>query len=171
MECGEKTYIWESADWPNWRYDAAALLAPCAAVHRAQGHLAGRISTLGVGQRDETTLRAYTTDVLKTSEIEGETLNADAVRSSVARRLGVDIGAVGPEDRHVDGVVEMVMDATQNHGAPLTTERLCGWHAALFPTGHSGLRKINTARWRDDRHGPMQVLSGPVGRERVHYEA
>jgi Fic family protein len=109
--------------------------------------------------------------VVKTSEIEGEQLNVQSVRSSIARRLGVDIGALAPVDRHVEGVVEMVLDATANCNAPVTKERLFGWHAALFPTGYSGLSKLNVASWRDDASGPMQVVSGPVGRQRVHLEA
>ena len=112
-----------------------------------------------------------TEDVLKTSEIEGEKLNPDSVRSSVARRLGVEIGALAPADRHVDGVVEMVLNATRHHDTPLTGERLFGWHAAMFPTGHSGLRKIRVGAWRDDAQGPMQVVSGPLHRQMVHYEA
>lgn len=112
-----------------------------------------------------------TEDVVKTSEIEGEVLNVESVRSSIARRLGVDIGAVAPVDRRVEGVVEMVLDATSRSGEPLTTERLFGWHAALFPTGSSGMSKLAVAQWRDDAAGPMQVVSGPVGRRKVHFQA
>ena len=122
-------------------------------------------------QRDAATLRVLTEDVLKTSEIEGEHLNPETVRSSIARRLGLDIGALAPADRHVDGVVEMVLDATGAYARPLTRERLFGWHAALFPTGYSGLAPIRTGAWRDDAAGPMQVVSGPVGRRKVHFEA
>lgn len=171
MKSGERTYIWQQSDWPTWRYDASALAAPLAAVLRAQGHLVGRMTEFGVAQRDEATVRTFTADVLKTSEIEGEKLNANAVRSSVARRLGVDVGALAPVDRNVEGVVEMVLDATKNYAAPLTQERLWGWHGALFPTGRSGLYEIRVAQWRDDHAGPMQVVSGGYGRERVHYEA
>lgn len=116
-------------------------------------------------------LLALTDDVVKTTEIEGEHLDAASVRSSIARRLGVDAGAVAPVDRHVEGVVEMVLDATSNCHSPLTRERLFGWHAALFPTGYSGLSKIRIGAWRDDATGPMQVVSGPMGRRRVHFEA
>jgi Fic family protein len=126
---------------------------------------------IGIGLRDQAMLQVLTEDVLKTSEIEGERLNPETVRSSVARRLGVDVGALAPNDRHVDGVVDMVLDATGNFDRPLTEDRLFSWHAALFPTGYSGMNKINTSVWRDDASGPMQVVSGPVGQETVHYEA
>jgi Fic family protein len=126
---------------------------------------------LGLDLRDQATLRVLTEDVLKTSEIEGEKLNPDSVRSSIARRLGVDIGALAPADRQVDGVVDMVLDATQRHHELLTQERLFGWHAALFPTGYSSLTKIRVGQWRDDAQGPMQVVSGPIHRQKVHYEA
>jgi Fic family protein len=166
-----RTYLWQRPDWPQWRFDAAALAAPLAQVHRAQGHLAGRMAELGLAQRDQATLQALTQEVVTTSAIEGEALNLDVVRSSVARRLGVDIGALAPADRHVDGVVDMILDATQRHAEPLTAERLFGWHAALFPTGYSGHVRIRTGAWRNDAAGPMQVVSGPVGREKVHFEA
>ena len=167
----EYKYIWEDPDWPVWRYDLAALAEPMAAVSRAQGLLAGRLADLGMGLRDQACLIALTDDVVKTSEIEGESLNAQSVRSSIARRLGVDIGALAPVDRHVEGVVEMVLDATANSDAPVTKARLLNWHAALFPTGYSGLSRIRVAAWRDDSAGPMQVVSGPIGRQRVHFEA
>lgn len=166
-----RTYLWQRPDWPQWRFDAAALAAPLAQVHRAQGHLAGRMAELGLAQRDQATLQALTQEVVTTSAIEGEALNQDAVRSSIARRLGVDIGALAPADRHVDGVVDMVLDATQHHTQPLTAERLFGWHAALFPTGYSGRVRIQVGAWRNDAAGPMQVVSGPVGREKVHFQA
>ena len=121
--------------------------------------------------RNQASLSALTDDVIKTSAIEGEQLNVESVRSSIARRLGVDIGALAPVDRHVEGVVEMVLDATANCNAPVTRERLFGWHAALFPTGYSGLVRINVGGWRDAATGPMQVVSGPLGRQRVHFEA
>lgn len=171
MNSGEYTYIWEARDWPAWRYDLARLAEPMAEASRAQGLLMGRLADVGMALRDEASLAALTEDVLKTSEIEGEHLSVASVRSSIARRLGVDIGALAPVDRHVEGVVEMVIDATANSAAPLTLERLFGWHAALFPTGYSGLSRIAVGAWRDDASGPMQVVSGPVGRQRVHYEA
>lgn len=166
-----RTYLWQRPDWPRWRFDAMALAAPLAEVHRAQGHLAGRMADLGLAQRDQATLQTLTQEVVTTSAIEGEALDLHAVRSSIARRLGVDIGALAPTDRHVDGVVDMVLDATQHYGEPLTAQRLFGWHAALFPTGYSGRTRIRVGRWRNDAAGPMQVVSGPVGREKVHYEA
>jgi Fic family protein len=170
-ESDEGLYVWENPGWPRLRYDLAVLAAPLAAVHAAQGYLLGRMADLGLSQRDATTLRVLTDDVVKTSEIEGERLNPETVRSSIARRLGLDIGALAPSDRHVDGVVDMVLDATAAHAQPLTRERLFGWHAALFPTGYSGLAPIRTGAWRDDASGPMQVVSGPIGRRTVHFEA
>lgn len=167
----EGLYIWQHPEWPRLHYDLSRLAAPLAAVHGAQGSLLGRMTDLGMSQRDATTLRVLTEDVLKTSEIEGEQLSPHAVRSSVARRLGLDIGALAPADRHVDGVVAMVLDATGAPAQPLTRARLFGWHAALFPTGYSGLSPIRTGRWRDDAAGPMQVVSGPIGRRKVHFEA
>ncbi len=171
MKSGDYSYIWQAEDWPKWRYDLAALAGPLAEVSRAQGLLMGRLADVGMGLRDQASLSALTEDVVKTSEIEGERLDAETVRSSIARRLGVDIGALSPVDRHVEGVVEMVLDATANCAAPVTRERLFGWHAALFPTGYSGLTKIKVGGWRDDASGPMQVVSGPIGRQRVHFEA
>jgi Fic family protein len=164
-------YIHEGADWPRFRWDQDGLANQLAAVRHRQGRLIGRMEGLGFQLREEAVLSTLTQDVLKSSEIEGEILDIDQVRSSLARRLGLDIGALTPADRNVDGVVEMMLDATQNYQAPLTEERLFGWHAALFPTGRSSLRKIRVGQWRDDRSGPMQVVSGPIGRERVHYQA
>ncbi len=171
MKSGESLYIWQAADWPNWRYDLSALTGVLTDVSRAQGLLLGRLADVGMALRDQASLGALTEDVLKTSEIEGEVLNAASVRSSIARRLGVDIGALTLVDRHVEGVVEMVLDATSHGADPLTAERLFGWHAALFPTGYSGMNKIAIGQWRDDADGPMQVVSGPVGRRKVHFQA
>ncbi len=126
---------------------------------------------LGFQLRAEAVLDTLTEDVLKSSEIEGEKLDRDQVRSSIARRLGLDIGGLAPVDRNVEGVVEMMLDATQRYSEPLTGRRLFAWHAALFPTGHSGISKIRVGAWRDDAKGPMQVVSGAIGKERVHYEA
>jgi Fic family protein len=126
---------------------------------------------LGFKLRQEAILQTLTEDVLKSSEIEGEKLDVQQVRSSVARRLGMDIGGLKTVDRNVEGVVEMMSDATKNFDQPLTTDRLFAWHAAMFPAGRSGMNRINAGVWRDDSHGPMQVISGPIGRERVHYEA
>jgi Fic family protein len=171
MKRGEKLYIWEAADWCEWRYDLSALAPSLAETSRAQGLLFGRLADVGLPLREQASLAALTDDVVKTSEIEGEHLNVESVRSSLARRLGVDIGALAPVDRHIDGVVEMVLDATSNFSAPLSAKRLFGWHAALFPTGYSGLSRIRVGAWRDDASGPMQVVSGPVNRRKVHYEA
>lgn len=169
MNYGE--YIWQSPQWPEWQYDLAALADPLSTVSQAQGLLLGRLADIGMILRDQASLLTLTEDVVQTSAIEGDILNAVTVRSSVARRLGVDIGALAPVDRHVDGVVDMVLDATSNAKAPLTIERLFGWHAALFPTGYSSISRIRVAAWRDDATGPMQVISGPIGREKIHYEA
>ena len=165
------TYIHELPDWPKFRWDDGRLAAPLAAARHLQGRLVGQMEALGFRVREEAVLRTLTEDVLKSSEIEGEKLDADQVRSSVARRLGIDIGGLQPADRHVEGVVEMMLDATQHYDQPLTAERLFGWHASLFPTGRSGMHRITVGAWRDDRTAPMQVVSGPVGRERVHFEA
>ena len=171
MNGGEYTCIWQSSEWPDWRYDLAALAQLLADASRAQGLLMGRLADIGMALRDQASLSALTEDVIKTSEIEGEQLDVESVRSSIARRLGVNIGALAPVDRHVEGVVEMVLDATANCNARVTRDRFLGWHAALFPTGYSGLVRINVGGWRDDATGPMQVVSGPLGRQRVHFEA
>ena len=168
---GDYTFIWEAADWPAWRFDLPALATSLADVSRAQGMLAGRLADIGLALRDEASLVALTEDVVKTSAIEGENLSVASVRSSIARRLGVDIGALAPVDRHVEGVVDMVLDATTHSATPVTESRLFGWHAALFPTGYSGMSRIAVGAWRTDASGPMQVVSGPIGRQRVHFEA
>ncbi len=171
MNSGEKLYIWQADSWPNWHYDLSILAGLLAHVSRSQGVLLGRLADVGLALRDQASLAALTEDVVKTSEIEGEVLNVESVRSSIARRLGVDIGAVAPVDRHIEGVVEMVLDATTRSSESLTSDRLFGWHAALFPTGYSGMRKITVGQWRDDADGPMQVVSGPAGRRKVHFQA
>ena len=165
------TYIHELAGWPQLMWDGAALAAPLADLRHRQGRVAGRMEGLGFPARAEAVLQTLTQDVIKSSEIEGDILDLAQVRSSLARRLGVDIGALTPADRHVEGVVEMMLDATQGFEAPLTAERLFGWHGALFPTGRSGLVRIAVGAWRGDDAGPMQVVSGPMGRERVHFQA
>jgi len=164
-------YIHQLTDWPEFRWNQEALQSPLAAARHKQGRLLGRMEALGFSLRKEAELETLTLDVVKTSEIEGENLSAQQVRSSIARRLGVDVAGSVPADRTVEGVVEMMLDATQNFEKPLTAERLFGWQAALFPTGHSGVRRITVGDWRDDAKGPMQVVSGPMGRESVHYEA
>jgi Fic family protein len=164
-------YIYEKKDWPKLTWSQERLAAQLAAVRHRQGRLIGRMEGLGFSLRNEAVLQSLTEDVLKSSEIEGEKLDRDEVRSSIARRLGLDIGGLAPADRHVEGVVEMTLDATQRYADPLTEERLFGWHSALFPTGRSGMKKIRVGCWRDDKAGPMQVVSGPIGREKVYYQA
>lgn len=171
MDSGDYRYIWQAKDWPNWRFDFGALVGPLTEVSHAQGMLLGRLADVGMSLCDQARLVALTEDVIKTSEIEGERLDVASVRSSIARRLGVNIGALAPVDRHVEGVVEMMLDATVNCAVSVTRERLFGWHAALFPTGYSGLSKIRVGSWRDDTSNPMQVVSGPIGRQHVHFEA
>ncbi len=164
-------YIHELPDWPHFRWSQEALASKLAAVRYKQGELIGRMKAMGFSLRSEAVFQTLTLDVLKSSEIEGEILDREQVRSSIARHLGMDIGAVASVSRNIEGVVEMTLDATQNYDKPLTKERLFGWHASLFPTGYSGIRKIRVAAWRDDSKGPMQVVSGHIGHERVHFEA
>jgi Fic family protein len=164
-------YIHELPNWPRFRWDSDGLAKQLAAVRLRQGRLIGRMQALGFRQQEEAVLATLTQDVLKSSEIEGEILDREQVRSSIARRLGMDIGALPAADRNVEGVVEMMLDATQNFKDELTEERLFGWHASLFPTGRSGMSKIIVGAWRDDKSGPMRVVSGAIGREKVHYEA
>src|SRR5208283_2656338 len=142
-----------------------------ARVRHRQGRLIGRMEGLGFQLKAEAVLQTLTEEILKSSEIEGEVLDKEQVRSSIAPRLGIDIGGLMPADRNVEGVVEMMLDATQKFAEPLTAARLFDWHAALFPTGRSGMSRIVVGAWRDDKKGPMQVVSGPMGRERVHYQA
>jgi Fic family protein len=165
------TYIHNLKEWPNFRWDAARVSQSLASVRHRQGRLIGRMEALGFDLRAEAVLATLTEDVVKSSEIEGDILDKEQVRSSIARRLGLDIGALAPVDRHVEGVVEMMLDATQKYALPLTDERLFAWHASLFPTGRSGMSRIIVGAWRDESAGPMQVVSGPMGREHVHYEA
>src|ERR1043166_980732 len=165
------TYIYDRPDWPKFRWDQKKLEAPLASVRHHQGKLIGRMEGLGFQLRDEAMLQTLTLDVLKSSEIEGEILNPQQVRSSIARRLNMNIAGLVPAERHVEGVVKMLLDATQDYKKKLTKERLFNWHRALFPAGRSGLRKITVGNWRDDREGPMQVISGPIGHERVYFEA
>ncbi len=166
-----RTYIYELPDWPQFIWDQKSLAQPLAAVRHQQGRLIGRMESLGFDLRQQAVLRTLTEDVVKSSEIEGETLDAEQVRSSIARRLCMDVGGLKQGDREVEGVVEMMLDATRHYDQPLTAERLLAWHASLFPTGRSGMRRIKAGAWRDDAKGPMQVVSGPIGRERVHFEA
>ena len=165
------SYIHELPDWPRFRWDAEGLAQQLAAVRHRQGRLIGRMEGLGFKLRAEANLQTLTEEVVKSSEIEGEVLDKDQVRSSLARRLGVDIGALTPADRRVEGVVEMILDATEKYDAALTADRLFGWHAAMFPTGRSGILKITVGNWRAPESGPMQVVSGRAGRQRIHFEA
>ena len=164
-------YVHLLPDWPNFRWNEAEIAAPLAAVRHRQGRLIGRMESLGFELRSEAILATLTDDVIKSSEIEGEDLNREQVRSSIARRLGMDIAGAVHSDRNVEGVVEMMLDATQNFSRPLSKDRLFDWHAALFPTGRSGMTRITVGAWRLDEEGPMQVVSGPYGREKVHYQA
>jgi Fic family protein len=165
------TYIHELGGWPGLDWNTEALAERLAAVRHKQGRLIGRMEHLGFNLRAEATLQTLTEEIIKSSEIEGEILDRNQVRSSIARRLGMDIGALAPGDRNVEGVVEMMLDATEKYADELNAERLFAWHAALFPTGRSGMTKIVVGAWRTEQSGPMQVVSGPIGRERVHYEA
>ncbi len=164
-------YIHQLPDWPNFYWKTEVLSGQLAAVRYRQGRLIGRMESVGFPLREEAVLHMLTLDVLKSSEIEGESLDRKQVRSSVARRLGMDAGGLVHADRNVEGVVEMMLDATQHYDRPLTKERLFQWHAALFPSGFSQMTRIRVGAWRDDAKGPMQVVSGAVGHERVHYEA
>ncbi|WP_371412629.1 DUF4172 domain-containing protein [Neorhizobium sp. T25_13] len=164
---GLATYIHERKDWPQFRWDEARITRLLGEVRRRQGRFIGRMEALGFDLRTEAVLATLTQDVLKSSEMEGEILDKEQVRSSIARRLGIDIGALAATARNVEGVVELMLDATQNFAKPLTDDRIFAWHAALFPTGRSGMTRIVVGAWRDERAGAMQVISGPIGRERI----
>ena len=164
-------YIHERPEWPQFEWNSEKLSERLVQVRHKQGRLLGRMESLGFNLKAEASLQTLTEEVVKSSEIEGEILDRDQVRSSIAQRLGMDIGALTPAERHVEGVVELMLDATQKHDQAVTAERLFGWHAALFPTGRTGILKIVVGGWRTEQSGPMQVVSGPVGREHVHFEA
>lgn len=161
-------YIYQNKDWTNFSWSNTAINAIFGEVRNLQGKISGQMNTLGFSTKEEATLTTLTLDVVKSSEIEGEQLNYGQVRSSIARRLGLDVGGLIPADRNVEGVVDMTLDATQNYLNPLTDDRLYGWHSALFPTGYSGMYKIEVGRYRT---GEMQVVSGAMGKEKIHYEA
>lgn len=163
-------YIWQRPDWQNFQWDSDKLLAPLARLSNLHGQLVGQMSMLGFDDKNKTQLKALTDELLNSSEIEGITLNADSVRSSIARKLGMDIDGQFIEDHDVEGLVDVMLDATTHSGNPLTDKRLFGWHCALFPTGHSGMYKITTGDWRKGEE-PMRVVSGAFGHEKVHYEA
>lgn len=165
-------YIHKLSNWPSFYWDTQKVNGLLLETRHEQGKLLGKMERVGFGLQAEATLQTLTRDVLTSSEIEGELLDAAQVRSSIARRLGMDIAGLVPADRHVEGIVEMMLDATQQYQQPLSADRLFGWHAALFPTGRSGMHKIVVGQWRDNpAHDPMQVVSGAMGREKVHYEA
>ncbi|MBS1773059.1 MAG: Fic family protein [Bacteroidetes bacterium] len=165
-------YIHQKAGWPQFKWDEKRMLNRLVEIGHKQGRLIGRMEGLGFSLQNEATLMNMTSEVIKSSEIEGEILDHDQVRSSIARRLGMDIAGLVPSDRSVDGVVEVMIDATQHFKETLTEERLFNWHAALFPTGRSGMQKIVVGAWRDNNpDSPMQVVSGPLGKEKVHFEA
>ncbi|MEQ9617052.1 MAG: Fic family protein [Phycisphaerales bacterium] len=165
------TYIHELSAWPRFRWDSSALSGPLAAVRHRQGRHLGKMEGLGFELRTEANLSTLTEETVKTSAIEGERLDPKEVRSSIARKLGLDAAGLPAPGRAVDGLVEMMLDATRRYDQPLTAERLFGWHAALFPTGRSGLQRITVGAWRTDENGPMQVVSGPIGKEKVHFQA
>lgn len=167
-----RQYIWQTPSWPNFRWDSAALLKFLGDCRYRQGSLLAQMQELGFESQQHARTEVLIEETIKTAEIEGERLDSNAVRSSVARRLGLpSAGLPAIRNQQVDGVVEILLDATLNYEKRLTAERLFSWHAALFPTGYSGLHKIRVAEWRDDRQVPMRVVSGPVGRQKIHYEA
>ncbi len=166
-----KAFLHQQDNWPEFTWNSNEFLSLLGEARNLQGRLVGKMETLGFDLRNEALLDTLTLDVIKSSEIEGEILNPDQVRSSIARRLGMEIAGTVETDRNVEGVVEMMLDATQNCLKPLTADRLFDWHAALFPTGRSGMHKITVADWRKDTTGPMQVVSGAMGKEKVHYQA
>lgn len=164
-------YIHEQPGWPDFHWDSETLAAPLASVRHKQGRLLGKMEALGFDLRSEASLSVLTSDVVKSSAIEGEALDPEEVRSSIARRLGLDVGGLPKASRNVEGIVEMMLDATQSYAEDLTQERLFAWHASLFPTGRSGMSRIAVGQWRPHEAGAMQVVSGPIGRETVHFEA
>lgn len=165
------SYIHQKPEWPAFVWQEPELTEMLGKIRYAQGKIAGRMDALGFSVRTEAMLNTLIEDVLKSTEIEGEILNPEQVRSSVARRLGLEIAGLVPSDRNVDGVVEMTLDATQNYNSLLTKDRLFGWQSALFPSGRNGMYRILTGKWRDNSKGPMQVVSGQLGNETIHFEA
>jgi Fic family protein len=165
------TYIYQNKNWPHFTWNYDDLSFTLGKVRNMQGKLVGKMESLGFNLREEAVLETMTLDILKSTEIEGEMLNPDQVRSSLARRLGIDISGLVASDRNVDGIVDLMLDATQHYKENLTSERLFGWHSALFPTGRSGIYRITVGNWRKDSTGPMQVVSGALGKEKVHFQA
>ena len=164
-------YIYQNTDWHSFRWCGDKIQNLLLEIKKSQGYLLGKMDSLGFDVKNNALLQILTENIIKSSEIEGQILDKHLVRSSVARRLGIDIGGETPVSRDIEGVVEMMLDATQNYSSQMTKERLIGWHAALFPTGYSGMYKINVGGYRTDELGPMQVISGYTGNEKVHYEA
>lgn len=164
-------WIYQHQNWPHFSWNSEKLASKLADIRHRQGRLLGRMEGLGFDLRREASLRTLTNDIVKSSAIEGRDLNPEEVRSSIARRLGMDIAGLIPASRDVEGIVEMMLDATQNFSNPLSKDRLFDWHAALFPTGRSGMHRITVGDWRLVENDPMQVVSGPIGREKVHFEA
>jgi Fic family protein len=167
-----KKYIWQHPSWPEFRWDHAALLEPLGKCRFQQGALLTQMKELGIDLKQQAQTEILIQEAIKTSEIEGERLDLNAVRSSVARRLGISTAVVPSiRNQQAEGIVDILLDATMNYRNDLTQERMFAWHASLFPTGYSGLNKIRVDSWRDDRNGPMRVVPGPIGREKIHYEA
>jgi len=164
-------FIYENKNWPEFFWDSEKLLPLISKVRNFQGQIIGKMGAFGFELKDQANLEILTLDVLKSTEIEGEKLDQDQVRSSIAKRLGIEISGLTNSDRHIDGVVDMMLDATGKYNKKLSQDRLFGWHNSLFPTGFSGLRKIIVANWRDESSGPMQVVSGPLGKEKIHFQA
>ncbi|MEB3316201.1 MAG: Fic family protein [Candidatus Melainabacteria bacterium] len=164
-------WIHEKKNWTNFIWDVEALTSKLADIRHSQGRLLGRMEGLGFELKREASLSTLTNDIVKSSAIEGENLNPEEVRSSIARKLGINIAGLIPSSRDVEGIVEMMLDATQQFAKPLTKKRMFNWHAALFPTGRSGMYRIKVASWRTKDTDPMQVVSGPIGKEKVHFEA
>ena len=164
-------YIYQNSDWHSFRWCGEKIQNLLLEIKKSQGYLLGKMDSLGFDVKNNALLQVLTENIIKSSEIEGQILDKHLVRSSIARRLGIDIGGETPVSRDIEGVVEMMLDATQNYSSQMTKERLIGWHAALFPTGFSGMYKINVGGYRTDELGPMQVVSGYTGNEKIHYEA
>ena len=164
-------YIYQQTKWPQFYWENDTFMASLSTVRNMQGKLLGKMESIGFALKSEAFLQTLTLDVLKSSEIEGEILEPDQVRSSIARHLGMDEAGLVSSDKNVDGVVEMLLDATQNYEEPLTKERLFNWHCSLFPTGRNGMSKLIVGNWRDDYHGAMQIVSGAMGKENVHFQA
>lgn len=164
-------YIHQLKNWPVFTWDDKQVNYRLSQIRYGQGKILGQMGMMGFDLKEETILQTLTLDITKSSEIEGDILDPELVRSSIAKHLGIDIGGLTPTNRHIEGVVEMMLDATQRYDEPLTKDRLYSWQASLFPTGRSGLSKINVGQWRDGKKGPMQVVSGAAGKEKVHFEA